>query len=428
MISFWVFTSLYFIILLLGIKYFNKIDGYVSTFAVFGVTGFFYYLAVPIECIVTGNDFIALGDKINNPLSDNTKIAIAIMSVLAIIGFGIGLKCSGFTHSIQNSNSFINQNTQPVGFIILIVFSFILLLILFRDKIVSSGTYEGNVDTSYNNPFYTLLVDWIVITCSIIAGAVIIKTRRVKILSIVYLIPGIYWGIYASTKDQLLLATLGLLTFYTVANPVKNILLFMAGFIVIILFAPLALLWFSLYRSGVTVNIEVLKGVLDKGIIRNTDPAGPIAVFNDLYNSEITYNYGSTYLESIYLLIPKFIWSSRPLDIAEKYAQETLSMWLPGQGLGYSLLIEGYLNFSYFGVLFQYFMVGLLWGVTWKVVKKIVSKISVFVWLSLYAVFGFFLLIIIHRSPSSGTPKQLFLTIPVFLIFLVLFQKKIKLK
>lgn len=415
-------------ILFYGIKFFGKADSYVSTFSVFGVTGFFYYLAVPIECVITGNDFIALGDKINNPLTDSTKIAIAIMSVIALTSFGVGLKISNFTHSIQNFTSNKNQKTQPLGLLFLIICSIIALALLFRDKIILSATYEGNVDTSYNNPFYTLLVDWIVISSSIIAGAIIIKNKKFKTKVFLYLIPGIYWGIYASTKDQLLLATLGILTYYTIANPIKNILFFLIGFLSLIFLAPLALLWFSLYRSGINVNIEALKLVLEKGVIRNTDPAGPIAVFNDLYNSEIVFKFGSTYLESIYLLIPKFIWTSRPLDIAEKYAQETLSMWLPGQGLGYSLLIEGYLNFSYFGVFLQYFLIGLFWGFTWKYIKKIVSKISVFIWLSMYSVFGFFLLIIIHRSPSSGTPKQLFLTVPVFIFFLFLFRKNIKVK
>jgi oligosaccharide repeat unit polymerase len=268
------------------------------------------------------------------------------------------------------------------------------------------------------------LVDWIVLGCSIICGAIIIKKKRVNYLSFLFSIPGLYWGVYASTKDQLLIAVLGLLTYFTVANPIKNFFLLIIGFIFLILLAPLGLLWFSLYRSGVIINMEALYAVLEKGVIRNTDPAGPIAVFNDLFNSGVDMKFGSTYLDTFYLLVPKFVWANRPLDVAEKYAQETLKYWLPGQGLGYSLLIEGYINFSYFGVFIQYFTTGLLWGITWNLVKKIVLNISVYIWLSLYSIFGFFLIIIIHRSPFSGTPKQMFLTLPIILFVLFLFNKK----
>lgn len=426
MILFWALNFLYVTILIGGIYRFRNSEGLISTFSVFGITGFFYYLAVPIECAITGNDYIALGDNNNNPLLDNTKIAIAFMSVLALTGFYFGLKLSKFSYVVNLDRTNYHDKTTPKGIVFLILFSFIILVSLFSNKIVLSGTYEGNVDTSYNNPFYTLLVDWFVLSCSIICGASIIKNNYVNYVSILYSIPGFYWGIYASTKDQMLIAALGLLTYFTVANPIKNILLLILGFIFLILIAPLGLLWFSLYRSGIVVNKEALISVLEKGIIRNTDPSGPIAIFNDLYNSNIELKFGATYIDTFYLLIPKFIWVDRPLDIAEKYAQETLKYWLPGQGLGYSLLIEGYLNFSFLGVFLQYFVIGLLWGVTWSHVKNIVVKISVYVWFSLYTIFGFFLLIIIHRSPFSGTPKQMFLTLPILLILMVVFNKKFR--
>jgi oligosaccharide repeat unit polymerase len=423
-IFFWGFIFLYLAILIIGINHFRESEGLISTFSIFGITGFFYYLAVPIECVITGNDFIALGDNVVNPLLDTTKIAISFMSVLALCGFYFGLKISKFSYIVKSNYLLYRRGVAPNGILFLILISFVILISLFRDKIVLSGTYEGNVDTSYNNPLYTLLVDWIVLGCSIICGAIIIKKKRVNYLSFLFSIPGLYWGVYASTKDQLLIAVLGLLTYFTVANPIKNFFLLIIGFIFLILLAPLGLLWFSLYRSGVIINMEALYAVLEKGVIRNTDPAGPIAVFNDLFNSGVDMKFGSTYLDTFYLLVPKFVWANRPLDVAEKYAQETLKYWLPGQGLGYSLLIEGYINFSYFGVFIQYFTTGLLWGITWNLVKKIVLNISVYIWLSLYSIFGFFLIIIIHRSPFSGTPKQMFLTLPIILFVLFLFNKK----
>lgn len=424
MILFWIFAFLYLVVLYVGINHFLKFDGLISTFSVFGITGFFYYLALPIECVITGNDYISLGDNIQNPLSDNTKIAIAFMSLLGLIGFYFGLKCSKFSHNVEQGAASLRHGARSKGILFFVFTSFVILIILFGKKIVLSGTYEGNVSTSYNNPFYTLLVDWIVISCSVLCGASIIRSRRINFWAMLLSAPGFYWGVYASTKDQMLIAILGLLTYFTVVNPIKNIFTLIFGFISLIFVAPMALLLFSLYRSGVIINQFVLFNVFENGIIRNTDPAGPLAVFNDLFNSNKDFKYGLTYLDTFYLLIPKFVWSTRPLDVAEKYARETMLNWLPGQGLGYSLLIEGYLNFSYIGVLLQYFIIGLLWGITWNSVKNLVLKISVDIWLSLYSVFGFFLLVIIHRSPFSGTPKQMFLTLPILLVALFLFKRK----
>jgi hypothetical protein len=123
------------------------------------------------------------------------------------------------------------------------------------------------------------------------------------------------------------------------------------------------------------------------------------------------------------LWIPKFIWPNRPPDLAEMYAQRTIGDWTPGKGLGYSLLIEGYLNFSYVGVFIQYFVFGFIWGKGWNKFLKYISKTSIVTSKSFYVIYGYFLLIIMHRSPFSGTPKQFFLTALPFLVFTTVFRK-----
>lgn len=427
MILFWICVVIYIFLFVLGAKIFAKKDGYFSTFTVFGFTGFFYYLAVPMECAITGNDSIIIGEIGNNPLTDSTKIAISIMAVLALIGFGYGLKISNFTHTIKFPERHRSQVTQPVGILVFLFLALSFVYMFFRDQIVSSGTYEGNVETVYKNPTYTYFVDLIIIYSAILGGAIIIKKRRITVKSILYCMPGFYWGVYASTKDQIVISALALLTFFTVVRPPKSLFKIFFGFFVVLILAPLGMLWFTLYRAGVVVSWEGLNKFLKNGIFRNSDPAGPIAVFNDIYNSLKEFKFGSTYLDTFYLWIPKFIWPGRPPDIGERYAQVTLKYWLPGQGLGFSLLIEGYLNFSYLGVILQYFLIGFLWGKTWAYFKLFFMKISIHLWLSLYAIYGFLLLILIHRSPFSATPKQLLLTISPMIIFLLFFNQPRKL-
>jgi oligosaccharide repeat unit polymerase len=423
MIWFWFCVVLYIMLFVIGVNYFYKKEGYISTFTVFAFAGFFYYLAVPIECALTNNDYIILGEIGDQPLQDSTKIAISIMAVLAIIGFGIGLKISKFSFRDKNLKPIEGQKSQPLGISTFIFIAIFLLVLLFRDKIIMSGSYEGNVDAVYNNPLYSLLVDLVVIYCAVLGGSVIIKHRKITFIAILYVLPGIYWGTYASTKDQILVGILGLLTYYTVVKPPKRIIVVLLGLICLVFLAPLGMLWFSLFRAGVNISYEEMKNLLDQGVLRNTDPAGPIAVFNDIYNKNSGYKYGTTYVETLYLWIPKFVWPGRPPNLAEKYAQDTIKTWLPGQGLGYSLLVEGYINLSFIGVVIQYFLIGFLWGKGWGLIKSFISKISEHIWLSLYAIYGFLLLIVIHRAPFSDTPKQMFLMLFPMLLFLLIFKK-----
>lgn len=423
MFFFWLFVLFYLILMVLGIKYFEEFEGYVSTFTVFSITGFFYYLAVPIECALTQNDTIGLGEIAGFlPLGDSTKIAISILSVFALIGFGIGLRFSGF-YFLKKLKIRSNYESMPKSILFLICILFLILVLFFRTKVFASGTYQGNVNTVYDNPLYSLLVDWIVIFSSVISASNIIKSKFISFKSILFILPGILWGLYASSKDQILISILGILSIYTVVFPPTRLVYIFFAFFGIIIIAPLAMLGFSLFRSGVVISTDEMQIMLSKGIIRNTDPAGPIAVFNDIFNKNIDFKFGSTYLETFYLWIPKFIWPNRPPDLAEKYAQDTLSGWMPGQGLGYSLLIEGYLNFSYFGVLIQYFLHGFLWGKIWMFIMNFTSKTSIFIWQAFYVVYGYYSLIIIHRSPFSGTFKSVFLIVVPLLVFLTLFKK-----
>ena len=98
---------------------------------------------------------------------------------------------------------------------------------------------------------------------------------------------------------------------------------------------------------------------------------------------------------------------------------------MPGQGMGYSLLGESYLNFGFFGAFFQYFLIGFLWGKTWNFFKNKFSKINYNLWLSIYYVFGFYILLVMHRAFSSAIFKQLLLVVIPLTIISIFFNKLI---
>ena len=114
-------------------------------------------------------------------------------------------------------------------------------------------------------------------------------------------------------------------------------------------------------------------------------------------------------------------------DPAETVARENISNWSEGQGMGYSLLGESYLNFNYLGAFIQYFMIGYLWGKIWNFFKRKISKINYHIWLSIYYTLGVYILFVMHRAFFASIFKQLIIIlIPMYLV--TVFFNKITIK
>ena len=56
-------TGLYLIILIAGARSFSRQEGYYSTFVVFGVTAFIYYMLMPIELSLAGEERIYIAGR-----------------------------------------------------------------------------------------------------------------------------------------------------------------------------------------------------------------------------------------------------------------------------------------------------------------------------------------------------------------------------
>lgn len=83
--------------------------------------------------------------------------------------------------------------------------------------------------------------------------------------------------------------------------------------------------------------------------------------------------------------------------------------------VGYSLLGESFTNFGAAGPLLQYVGLGLAWNLVWLgVVRRLITNDTLF--MSLYAVYGYYLLIMMHRGPFSGIVTELAHTLPPLLL------------
>ena len=69
----------------------------------------------------------------------------------------------------------------------------------FNDELILSGTYDGNYSTIYNNPIYSLLLEYTYISVSVFNGILILKNKKIKFLNILIAFT-IVLEIYSSNK------------------------------------------------------------------------------------------------------------------------------------------------------------------------------------------------------------------------------------
>jgi hypothetical protein len=128
---------------------------------------------------------------------------------------------------------------------------------------------------------------------------------------------------------------------------------------------------------------------------------------------------GSSYLESLLILIPKGIFPDRPETLPEWFARTYYPVFYEkGGGTAFSIVGEAWLNFGpFFGAFIVSFIIGLsLSWMEWKVRVRpgsIVARVSPYV---------IFLTLILHRAAWAATIKQIFMAIIPIAILVFVFK------
>ena len=274
------------------------------------------------------------------------------------------------------------------------------------------STYESAYETSYDHSVFSLLCMYAVLALALVAAVLVCRARARPIFALAAVVPLFFWGVFSSAKGPMFIALLGLASYFLgkrSRNP--KLLLWIAGALTaLILFSPI----FSMYRDGYTLS-EAWDDYYC-GVSR-TDARGPIFSLTREISERDTLAFGETYLTNAFLWIPRFIWPGRPLDLSEAFARENMAAWSAGQGLGYSLLAEAYVNFWWFGPLIQYFLIGFLWGKAWALLRKVLRPAGEVYWRAIYGVVGFYLIAMMHRGPTPATTKTMLqILVPIVLL------------
>lgn len=410
-----VLTLLYFVIFIIVVKLFSRQEGYYSTLAVFGIGCYIYYIGIPFELYVLSIEEFEKGSIILS-LSTAQLSQIIMMGAMAFLAFSLGYYLSSF-NPLKMSRGLRNRFPRiPYSLKLICIWSLISLLIFFYKNIFAVSTYEAAYGVRYSNPAFSLLCDFVVLYGVVIASTVIFRGKSLnKILGMGFIVLIFSWGIYTSDKNVILFGLLAVAASSSCFIRKKGFVSFVyiiIGCVVLIYLIKV----FSFYRGGLNIFTAFSIAIKQFGL-RYIDPLGPFVSLQHILNNCSDLQYGQTYLHIFYLVIPRFLWKERPLDLSEQFAVDNIVNWSPGQGMGYSPLAEAYLNFSWMGPVIQYLLLGLLWGYFWKVLSKVLWNFPQGLWQCLYYILGYYLLILMHRGPVAGLMKSLILyTSPLILI------------
>lgn len=411
-----ILTLLYFVIFVIVVRLFSRQEGYYSTLAVFGIGCYIYYIGIPFELYVLSIEEFEKGSIVLS-LSTAQLSQIIMMGTMAFLAFSLGYYLSSFKlfkvrRIIQNRFSGI-----PYSLKLICIGSLISLLIFFYKNIFAVSTYEAAYGVRYSNPAFSLLCNLVVLYGAVIASAVILRGKNLNkaLVAVGLILLIISWGIYTSDKNVILFGLLAVAASSSRFIRKKGFVSFVyiiIGCVVLIYLIKV----FSFYRGGLNIYPAFSMAIKQFGL-RHIDPLGPFVSIQHILNNCSDLQYGQTYLHIFYLIIPRFLWKERPLDLSEQFAADNIVNWSPGQGMGYSPLAEAYLNFSWMGPVIQYLLLGLLWGYFWKVLRKVLWNFSQGLWQCLYYILGYYLLILMHRGPVAGLMKSLILyTSPLIVI------------
>lgn len=389
----------------------RKIEQYYPTFFIFSSTGVLYFLGVPIEHIIRGNNYYSSPMGLV-PLDYTFQLKLSANALVAIFLFYVGYKKS----QIKLFAPLPRSRVFPGNILSIYVVPIILLsvgLIFFFEQIEKASGYVGAYETMSSDSTYAFIISTFISSCAIAAFHSFNNLSFFRLLlGLLFLSLNIVWVFYTYDRDSALVAllALGAITSKKKLSPRKEI-----ASILIVFFLVLSLFQFISFFRAEAKNISF--NMRDVSLERS-DTYG--VFFSIAESLEKDTDFGINKYEVAFLLIPKFVWPQRPNGLAEVFARKYMKSWRPGQGYAYSMLAESYLTLGIVGVALHYLIFGYLWGVIWNKIRSLLKNERYFN--SLYFVLGYNLLILCHRYTIGGVLKKFVHVMLLYFIAVLLFD------
>lgn len=415
---FWLLVFGYLIVFFVFAKQFSRREGYLSAFTVFGIMGFYYYLGIPIEIELNGDELLSAGGNTYS-CDQVARLNIAGGAFLAILGFALGLSTARLPGGLFLTPGSTNRRpSMPIGLGLFLVLSTILLLLLGGPQLLAGRTYVENSEFFAENSAISQAFAFFRTALAVVGSLFLLRTGASR--SIGYLCAAFLClqGFYFFDKNPILLGVVAMCV--TRIGPkyssTRHLVFLILVFVAIVYSLPL----FSLYRTpGASFNLaEFLEGLS----LKRTDGRGPMAsLVVETTRNWHDFEFGRSYLNSLVGWVPLRVYPGRPLDLSIEFARNQITDYKPGMGMGYSLLAEAYANFGAAGAFLQYFLFGALWPRLWKFVVKLVG--NPYLATSLYVVVGLGTLGLIHRGPCHQIVRSFVYNLLPIVILTVLLDR-----
>lgn len=398
------FAVLYLFVFLGIALWFSRTDGYISLVVVFGITGFYYYLSIPLELNLRGEAYIA-NAGLNYLFPCDAQLKSAFMAVVALVSFTGGIALSGYRLSPEVRESPCNAVFVPRSLLVLAVGSVIVFLGVGSAEAFRGlgGYYEGHA-VRHENPMLSQAVQYLLFSAIVIAGTLFQGTFRQRSCAFILTCLVVGWGFYSQQKNPFVQAGIAMMAPYLGRRSRQ------AGFLVIICLAAVVVIGglplFSAYRGGATLDFNRLWREFS---VLDTDAAGPAMSLAIATSDEPEFRLGETYLLNFFLLVPRRIWPGRPESLAEQFSVEEMpaDRWFPGAGYGFSLLAESYMNFGLAGPVIQYLILGWAIGRWWRFVSDRVGSANPAFWRAFFLCSTYMCMVLMHRGPTSQVVRTM---------------------
>ncbi|MGB6105276.1 MAG: hypothetical protein WBF88_15650 [Pusillimonas sp.] len=396
------------VLMVAGILFFHKREGFFSVFFVFSIGLFVYFLLIPIELWIrsdmgfyTGGRYVEIGRHI---------VFLIAQSGMSLLFFFCGLIVGGYRFVPDKPMQTFEGNA--IGVINLLFFSIFIIVsgIVFWDNIqLELESYFNVAGVAYANPLYSIIKYTILLILSVIS---IYYIKRKRAIGWVFIIIPFLFGVVTSDKNPMLISLISVATVFgsRIKSPKKALMLLVL--IVPLLFSFLVLIRsFSFWRGGASFLDSTLRA-LEEFTFTRIDPAS-LYISIEYYLNRWDMNWGSSYIDNFTLLIPRFIMPNRPPDLAESFAQIIIDDWQMGQGVGFSPLAEAILNFQDLAFI-HFLFLGIFWALFWRItyrIWKVTLPSEIFP--IFYRVYGLYFLMVGFRSSSL----HFFKIMPMYVIF-----------
>ncbi|QDS99805.1 O-antigen polymerase [Adhaeretor mobilis] len=409
---------LYLIVFFYASNAYARRAGFWHPVTLFGISGFYYYLSVPLELHLKGQDIHAVLPAVFY-MPNEVRISIALAAIIALLGYIAGHHLSGMQRQLATLRT--TQKERAPTSLLAIIFSLCALLFaIYGFSLFQKLSYhEGNV-LRYSDSFFSFSTSLLTMSIGLLAGAYAFQGRILRTEVLAALAFLIFWGFFTSEKNPLLVAAMGAGTIWLGGRSRSKwfLALYCAGALAVTVLLPV----FSAIRNDATPDWEA---ILHAYTLEHQDANGPMMSLSSAMAGDEEPLYGSSYLYALVSWIPRSVWPDRPYDLAQTFAYDNLEGWQPGMGLGYSLLAEGYLNFGYFGIFVQYFCIAFLLNRVWLAVYPVFeNRRAISTWAASLSVLHFQLLVTMHRNHTAVIVQTCLRELPLFVFCLWLLDQR----